>query len=84
MPASSMCPCDACFNAPYPTQQEIAARTQAQRKYVVVHLPTPHLPSFLSLRKGPTRLQRTASIASATSSLVGLKGAAEPMAVIEE
>ena len=82
MPASSMCPCDACFNAPYPTQQEIAARTQAQRKYVVVHLHTPHLPSFFS-RKGIPKLQRTASIASASSSMVGLKGAAEPMAVVE-
>jgi hypothetical protein len=80
MPSSSMCPCDACFNSPYPTQQSIQARTEAQRKSYVVHIPT-HLPSFLSSRK--LKLSRTASIASTTSSMVGLRGAAQPMATTD-
>ncbi len=79
MPSSSMCPCDACFNAPYPTQQSIQARTQAQRKSYVVHIPT-HMPSCISSHK--LRLSRATSIASTTSSMVGLRSAAQPMAVI--
>ncbi|KAB5586095.1 hypothetical protein GE09DRAFT_1210676 [Coniochaeta sp. 2T2.1] len=72
--------------SPYPNQQAVQARTEQMRKHYTIPLPT-HLPSFLT-RSSKTnkhlQLSRTDSIASTTSSMVGLKGAAGEFAGVEE
>ncbi|KAB5582474.1 hypothetical protein GE09DRAFT_1211119 [Coniochaeta sp. 2T2.1] len=68
------------------SQQAVQARTEQMRKHYTIPIPT-HLPSFLS-RSSKTnkhlKLSRTDSIASTTSSMVGLKGAAGEFAGVEK